>query len=276
MNSNKPTYFIDLDGTLFDRQYNSRMSKRNISAIMMLKNFANVIFSTGRSYHDARLKKTLHIFNLNDVICTSGAEIYIKNKLANCFEMKAELVKEIVSYCITNKINFVVFDHKSESVYVQSRFGKWFNKLLFRKKWRIIDYAKNFDINNHKTVLKIAFVLKNNMKSSKVLNKFKLLFEKRVNAYLASKNYIIEITDKSINKGIAESLYMKELNLDPGNSTHIGDSDADTGAKGYVNKLVAMKNASKSLKNVADEIAPKCRSAGLFKFFTTKKKVIND
>lgn len=266
------TYFIDLDGTLFDKRSKNRISTKNISTILLLKNFANVVISTGRSYNDHRVKQTLYLLGLKDIICSSGAQVYIDDELKYTFYMDNDLVKDIASYCIDNKILFVVFDESGESIYVQSAFAKWLNATFLRKKFKIIDYAKNFKIENHKNVSKMAFVLKNNKGAPKELNNFQLLFKNKTNSYLASANYVIEITDGKTNKGIAESLYMKEYNIKIDDAIHIGDSDADASVKGYVGKIIAMKNSSTTLKVLADEIGPNYKNGGIYKYFTSKKK----
>ncbi|WP_430000955.1 HAD hydrolase family protein, partial [Mycoplasmopsis bovis] len=49
---NNKTYFIDLDGTLFDKKVGDRISHKNLSAMLLVKNCAKIVISTGRSYSD--------------------------------------------------------------------------------------------------------------------------------------------------------------------------------------------------------------------------------
>ncbi|TNK86417.1 hypothetical protein C4M95_01470, partial [Mycoplasmopsis pullorum] len=80
-----------------------------------------------------------------------------------------------------------------------------------------------------------------------------------------------EITAENATKGKAIKFLSEYLNKDLEKTVHFGDSMNDASAKGYVNKLYAMKNASQNLKNIADEVIPyKSRKAGLGRFLVEK------
>lgn len=269
---NKLTYFIDLDGTMLDKNTGNRITRRNLTALLLVKNFANIVISTGRCYSDPRVKQVMFQLGITDAICSSGAEIYINHEKKIIFPLDKKLVADIHEYCLSNKIIMVIFDKNGESIYTADKFALWISKVFILKKFYKTELLRDFNIDDHDEIIKIAFILKNNKTSKKQLEKYKLCFGSVTNAYLASANYVIEITDAKTNKGIASSLYMKEKKIDIDNTIHIGDSDTDISVKGYVGKLVAMKNGSKELKAVADVIGPKCKRGGLYKYFISKKK----
>ena len=81
--SKEITYFMDLDGTLFDTNTltRNRVSGKNLSTILLLRNFANIVISTGRSFNDQKVQQVLYQTNISDIIASSGAEVYINKQL---------------------------------------------------------------------------------------------------------------------------------------------------------------------------------------------------
>lgn len=271
MDQNQKTYFIDLDGTLFDQRKKSRISAKNISAILLLKNFANVVLSTGRSFSDQRVQQAIYQLGIKDVITSSGAEIYIDNNLVWQRTFKKDTTNKIQKFAEENKILYVIFDEEGETIYVHNAFDYWINKLFLSKKMHGIKRSKNFNFNNHKNITKIALILKNIAGAKNILKTFQVNFDDICNSYLASANYVVEITTIDANKGLSESAYCALKGINQNNTIHIGDSMADASVKGYVGKLVAMGNATSDLKVVADEIAPNYKSGGLYRYFVSSK-----
>ncbi|QSB07732.1 HAD family phosphatase [Mycoplasma tauri] len=276
INDNEMTYFIDLDGTLFDKKIGSCISKKNLSAILLVKNFARILISTGRGSNDQKVKQAIYQLGIKDYICSSGAEIFINNERKYAFFLEESTIDKIINYCQTNKMMFVVFDQNGESIYLNSKVPYWFIKLFFTKKFHEIGLVQKYNKNAHKNIVKIAIVLKNRFKAEKQLNLFLKYFSETCNAYLASNNYIIEVTNAKTNKGIAASIYMQEKNISVSNTIHIGDSDSDVATKGYVGKFVAMMNSTSKAKAFADEIGPNYTRGGLFKYFLKNKKDTNN
>ncbi|VEU75180.1 COF family HAD hydrolase protein [Mycoplasmopsis maculosa] len=264
------TYFLDLDGTLFDLKTGTRISKNNINAIMMIKKFVNVVISTGRSYNDHRIKETMKLLQIEDAICSGGGEIYINNNLHKYFKIEDQLIFDVLDYAYNLRLPLVVFDKNGESVYLRTKIDRFLNKLFLSKKWNIIELFKNFDYTKHNDVIKLALIVKNPFKAKKIIRKFSNYFGNKLNAYIANKGFVIEITSNSSNKGIAEQIYLEAKGLMKENAVHIGDSDADACVKGYVGKLVAMKNGSKLIKTLADEVAPNYKYSGIYKYFLGK------
>ncbi|MCS4536843.1 MULTISPECIES: HAD family hydrolase [unclassified Mycoplasma] len=267
----KITYFIDLDGTLFDQRGFSRISHRNLSAILILKNFANVVFSTGRSYSDFRVQQAMRQLNIHDIISSSGAEVYINRERVLANPICNETVQKIVDYAISKKILFMVYDATGEHIYVKNKIQRFLANITIKRWVKSINLFKDFDISKHKQITKIAFAFHTNLFSKKILKQIEKNFPNLTNSYTASRNYIIEITDITTNKAMATVEYCRINNIDLSNTVHIGDSMSDSCLKGYVGKLVAMGNSTPSLKSVADEIAPNHKNGGLYKYFVQNK-----
>ncbi|UUD35552.1 HAD family hydrolase [Mycoplasmopsis caviae] len=275
MDANQKTYFIDLDGTLFDQHKKSRISARNVSAILLLKNFANVVLSTGRSFSDQRVQQAIYQLGINDVITASGAEIYIDNQLVWQRIFNKEAVEKIKKFAEDNKIIYVIFDDNGETIYTHNAIDYWLNKLFLSKKLHAIRKNKNFDFNRHKNITKIALILKNVARAKSTLKTFRVNFSDITNSYLASANYVLEITTIDANKGLSASAYCAFKGINQLNTIHIGDSMADASVKGYVGKLVAMDNGTSDLKAIADEIAPNYKNGGLYRYFISPSKSKN-
>ncbi|QSF13574.1 Cof-type HAD-IIB family hydrolase [Mycoplasma sp. Mirounga ES2805-ORL] len=270
--NNKKTYFIDLDGTLLDKYGINRISRKNIMAIRVLKNFANVVLSTGRSFYDHRVKQTMYQLGLNDIINASGAQIYRNGVLQWQNTLNLELVKEIASWAKKNKIIYAIFDDKGDFLYTNNCFDYFVNKMILNKKFTKIFSRKIKNPVEHSGVVKIALVNKNKFKAKQRQEEFRKIFGDRTNSFLASNNYILEITNKEANKGKAIDVYCEMFDLDTKNTVHIGDSMSDAAVKGHVGKLVAMENSVPELKEIADEIAPSFKKSGIYKYFTQPSK----
>ncbi|MGY5139585.1 HAD-IIB family hydrolase [Mycoplasmopsis gallinarum] len=268
----KKTLFIDLDGTLFDKNGISRISSKNLKILRLIKPFANIVFSTGRSFDDIRVKQTLKQTGINDIICCSGSHIFVDSQCIYNNLFDKELLNQIVQWAFARKIIVVLFDEIGELIYTHNWFEYAVIKLLLSKKLKKIRYAKNFNLEKLGNINKIAFIVKNPNQNLTLIKELEKAFPKTINAYAASKNYVIEITDAKSDKGIALKKYCDYKNIDLKNTIHIGDSMADASVKGIANKLVAMGNSTKELKAVADEIAPKAKNGGIYKYFMSKVK----
>lgn len=136
---------------------------------------------------------------------------------------------------------------------------------------KTIQHANKFSLDNHKGITKISFLFKTNFFSRKTAQKLLDTYPNTLSATTASNNYVIEITDIKTNKAKAAQEYASLKGIDLSNSVHIGDSNSDACLKGYVGKLVAMGNATKELKEIADEIAPKNKNGGIYKYLVHSK-----
>ncbi|ENY69172.1 Hypothetical protein, putative HAD family hydrolase [Mycoplasmopsis bovigenitalium 51080] len=268
---NKLTYFIDLDGTLFDTNGVNKVSPKNQYAILIMKNFANVVLSTGRSYQDLRVKQVMNQLAINDVICSSGAELYIDNKLVFSTKIELETVLKIIEFANKNKISFMVYDENGDHLFLNNNFVWWLANKFLRKWIKTIDISQNFDINNFTNINKFSFGFLSVFKTKKILKKLQAFLGDKINAYISTRGHVIEITDKKANKALATEQYLSIKQIELQNTIHIGDSMTDACLKGYVGKLVAMGNSPAGFKRIADEVAPKNKRAGIHKYLIKKQ-----
>lgn len=273
MKYNRLTYFIDLDGTLFDQRGLNRVSFRNQTAILLLQNFADVVLSTGRSFVDARVKQVIKQLNIRNIICSSGAEVYINKKLKISNPIMSETLSKITDFAMKNKIAFVIYDSRGEHLFLVNKAQKFLAKIFMSSWMKTIETSKKYDPSNFDQVMKVSFILKSNLFTKKLIKKINSEMGEYVNAYSASKMFVIEITDISTNKALATKKYCEAKQIDLNDTVHIGDSMSDACLKGVVGKLVAMQNGASKLKAIADEIAPKHRRGGIYKYFANKSSI---
>ena len=86
-----------------------------------------------------------------------------------------------------------------------------------------------------------------------------------VSVKTSGRDKIIEITDKSATKGKGAQLIANILNINIENTVHIGDSENDTTTLNKVGALIAVKNSSIKLLNVATHIGPNHKRGGVAK-----------
>lgn len=267
----KPTYFIDLDGTLFDQRGFVRVSARNQIAILIMHNFANVVVSTGRSYNDYRVKQVRKLLKVEDFICSSGAEVYINNELVSFTTFKIDTINNLVNFAKKNKVSFVVYDTHGEHLFVKSSYSRVLAKLFVNKWMKSIALVNDFNIDMFDSITKISFVFKSPFSAKRTLKKLEQELGHDVYGSLSSQNYVIEITDINTNKAKAAIEYARIKGIDLTNSVHIGDSMSDACMKGVVGKLVAMSNSPKELKELAHEVAPRNKGGGIYKYLIQHK-----
>ncbi|WP_406617880.1 HAD hydrolase family protein [Mycoplasmopsis lipophila] len=260
-NNDITTYFLDLDGTLIDKRNKQLISYKNIEAIRLLKEYANVVISTGRNFSDPKVQELMLLLNVKDVISSSGSEIYIDGKLVKSYSIDNNIVNEIIKYAITSKTSFVTFHENGDSFYGSNNFYRLLGRTFAWKKFYEIENYKNYI--SKKRVLKIALIVSKLFSAKTILKKINLYFGNELKVNLASNNFILELTNIKADKGLAVVAYCKLKNLSLKNTIHIGDSMSDLSTKGYVGKLIAMNNSSKELKIYADYIGPKFSKAGI-------------
>ncbi|WP_051677972.1 Cof-type HAD-IIB family hydrolase [Mycoplasmopsis opalescens] len=260
--------FFDLDGTLFDQPYNKNpISEKNKMAIMLAKNHANVVFSTGRMHSNPKVLKSMHELGITDIIASGGGEIYINNQLFYSENISKIDVLEIVKFANENKISFTINDVNGESYYSHNKFQSWLAKMIMSKRFIKIGLRNHFDITHHKNIIKISLIFTSPIRSLHMFKKLNELYKASLNFTLAANDYVIEITSGSTSKALATKKYLEFKGIKKQNSMHFGDSMSDAVLKGYVGKLIAMGNSSQNFKEVADEIAPHYRKGGIFKYF---------
>ncbi|BAW18281.1 haloacid dehalogenase [Mycoplasmopsis bovigenitalium] len=242
--------FIDLDGTSLDYK-RKLLSDENIETINNLKKSGiKVVVSSGRGLN----KKTFNILsqlNSQDLIAWNGAKIIVDNN--EIFSKPIEKVhcqiieKLVKKYNITTIVNSD-FRNQTYSNSLVVKLATFFKKGKAKKV---------SEINLEDDIYKLIFwsLNKNNLKN--FLNELNNTIGKELNI-LCARNYntFLEVTNIEASKGIAEQKFAQYLNIDPFDCIHIGDTMNDSTTIGKVRYSIAMKNASKEYKSIANFVSP--------------------
>ncbi|WP_300282032.1 HAD family hydrolase [Peptacetobacter sp.] len=241
----KKAAFFDVDGTIIDCTIGVMdMSDRVKKAIRDFQEKGNVAFvSSGRPY--AFLNKELLNFGFDGFVLGNGAQVLINGDTRFFSGIDNNIVKEVVENCEKLNIDYCLQGEKYS--YVKKEFK------------RILEYYKEYDISND--FLENNFELEN-------INVFKIeMFpsNERGCEYCKSldgeefncfKNYpgeVYEMYPKKNSKGIGllKTIEFEDVKLE--NSYAFGDGRNDIEMIETSGHGIAMGNAVKELKEVADE-----------------------
>ena len=243
---------FDLDGTLLNSKH--RVSKENLQAINSLReNNIKVVIATGRS--NQLLKPYLKALNITeDIITCNGTVIGHPDNDVMLYEdivPKAE-VRKALEMCLEYKHQFLVYTSKA----IIARSHDW-NMFLEEKNVTNNDSFKaNYiisedieDIINNHNVNKILIIERNALKYIELT--------KRVSTYdkvahtVSAKSYL-DIGPLNNSKGKAVKILCKEFGFNLEEVIAFGDQMNDISMISIVGFGVAMGNAKKEVKEVAD------------------------
>ncbi len=264
---NIEAFFIDLDGTLFDK-WNKKISKKNIEAIQAIQTKIPFIISTGRSYSN-KVKKIMNLLNIEYAICQNGSLI-VNNQgtIIKNITLNKDQVTKIVDIVTQNKLGFTI---NSEFLIYSNYWLFAPFRFLWRKKWKPIKkYHFKENIVNKVVIAGLVRAKKVWKLSEKIQ---KEVFGVSVKS--SGKDKIIEITDKSATKGKGAEFIANILNIDIKNTVHIGDSENDTTTLNKVGALIAVKNSSIKLLNVATHKGPNHKRGGVAKILNGEFSEVN-
>ncbi|EFF41355.1 HAD-IIB family hydrolase [Mycoplasmopsis alligatoris] len=253
-------FFIDLDGTLIDSKSSILVSKKNMEAINKIKKYSHLVVSTGRSFNDHKVEKITKELNSEFTICSSGAHIYENDILIKSNYINQITLKDLKDFAIANKVPFVIFTEDKEHLIVYNKFHEKIANMFFHKRLHVEHY-KNSKFLNSQNVAKIAY-LSWPFLMKKLLKKVEKNLT-NINKYTANGNWVLEITDISVNKATANEFICNKLNIDIKDTIHIGDSMSDAATIGVMGKTIAMKNSDKKFKKIADYVGPKYKKGGV-------------
>lgn len=254
---NVEAFFIDLDGTLFDK-WNKKISKKNIEAIHAIQKDIPFIISTGRSYSN-KVKKIMHLLNIKYAICQNGSLIVDdEGNVIKNITLNKEQVTKIVDITRQQKLGFTI---NSEFLIYSNYWLFAPFRFLWRKKWKPIKkYQYKENVVNKIVIAGLIRAKKVWSLSEKIRKEVS-----GVSVKTSGRDKIIEITDKSATKGKGAQLIANILNINIENTVHIGDSENDTTTLNKVGALIAVKNSSIKLLNVATHIGPNHKRGGVAK-----------
>ena len=257
---NVEAFFIDLDGTLFDK-WNKKISKKNLEAIQRIQKDIPFVISTGRSY-SSKVKKIMKLLNIKYAICQNGSIVVDdQGNILQNITLNKEQVTKIVEITRQNKLGFTI----NSEFLIYSNYWLWAPlRFLWRKKWKQIKKYKFMENTVNKIVIAgLVRAKKVWALSEKISSEIS-----GVSVQTSGRDKIIEITDKSATKGKGAELVSNILGVNIKNTVHIGDSENDSTTLNKVGALIAVKDGSVKLLNIATHIGPGHKRGGVAKILS--------
>ncbi|KKB26768.1 hypothetical protein MM26B8_04240 [Mycoplasmopsis meleagridis] len=245
--------FIDLDGTTLDIKKKGKpwVSQQNIDIVQKcIKNNIEVVVSTGRGELPYTYKINERLMLPKTIIFWNGAKIIKEGNVIFEKTISDKLVQKMFSLARKNKMTTIVNSDFHNGSYSESFFYRLVVKLKGGKSKKHENRDKNLK------VYKLIFWHFNKNKLASFEKKLSLLLKDEITiSFAGSKNDLLEITALECSKGKAEKFYANIQNVNLADCLHFGDTLNDASTIGVVNKMIAMNNSSKDLKNIADIIS---------------------
>jgi hypothetical protein len=144
--------------------------------------------------------------------------------------------------------------------YVNNKY-KYFYLHPFTKRFEIRKYA-DFKMPDY-DVAKIGFFVGMRKKALRIQKELLEKYGDKIEVVTSAKGFFLEVTAKNVSKGEAIKLLTKKLGINPDHCAHFGDSMNDYPAFEVVGHRVAMKKASKPLKEKACHITGDAELGGV-------------
>jgi len=246
---------IDMDGTLLNDS--GEVSHNTVEALRQAKKRGiEIILSTGRV-----LKSATYFSDMlglkNYIIASNGAIVSDKNSnIILKMPLDCETIKKIVEIAIEENIYFHFYN---DDTYFSNKYikeiDKYYNSSKERLKGQNIKFELFEDIDEvlrrDIEIYKFLFMDDDLEKLNKVKKKLS-----RISDITLSKSGInnIEITNKNASKGHALKYVSELLKIDKSQIMSIGDNDNDIPMLETAGISVAMGNAEKHIKEIADYV----------------------
>lgn len=249
MNRDIKLVAVDFDGTLLSSD--TTISKRNINAINeLIKRGVHIVPASGRACWNT--KALLDGVNIKYIIGSNGAQLRDVEEEADIdrayinYNFAADLVDEL-----EKEIAVVHASINNEFVRSGTHVNKFDEAYKFNHMYNTVDNLSDYLRNGKRDCSKLGLSAFN----KEVLNKAMDL----INSYdsmvaFPSAPLFLEINVKEATKGKSLEKLGNHLNIDRKNIAAIGDHGNDYSMLKYAGYGVAMGNAEKEIKEIADEI----------------------
>ena len=248
----------DLDGTLLRKD--KTVSEETINALLLFKKQNNkILFATARPPRDA-YKYVPEILRDNPIICYNGAciidsekKILYKKEITRKIALKIlEIAMQFGYYNICFEINDTLYSTFDTSDY----FGNAPNQ--------IVDLEKM----DFKSVYKVIICNKTPI-SPKLLNHISDICK----GVITDNGTLCQIMNKSVSKWTSIKSFIKQEKIDKKNVIAFGDDYNDYDMIKNAGIGVAMENAEKCIKEIADSITDSNMNDGISNYI--KKELLN-
>ncbi|MDR6726886.1 Cof subfamily protein (haloacid dehalogenase superfamily) [Paenibacillus amylolyticus] len=237
------TVVLDLDGTLLNS--NKEVSKRNLDAVLScyLKGM-RIIFAT------ARPPRAVDWF-LPQELLDIGAFVYYNGAQVICKETKIEINESIPAHVTTEILDYCLKCNPEIELTMEVR-DEWFSL-------RQLDYITSMNTRSNPIVKPLKelkqydatkILLSGNNDSSGLLKKF----EGKVNILITDNNQLIQIMPLLASKELAITKLCELYHVELDSIIVFGDDHNDVGLFKKAGYAIAMGNAIRELKEIADEI----------------------
>ena len=270
---------IDMDGTLLGK--GRKISKENKEVIEKIhKKGIEIVVTTGRIYNNAAYYS--HFLGVESpVIAANGAIVREKHTDKIIYENPIETKECIKLVEMLYKMKFYFHFYTLDGIYCSDKLTKSLTKIYMTKQigydnlkinYQVIknidEWKKFFEKTNGKITKCIAFSLNpDKIKSlKKELNKLEDL------VYFGAGSRSVEINNKGVSKGNAVKALADYYGFKREEIVCIGDNENDISMIEYAGFGVAMGNAIKEVKDLADYITATNKEDGVAKAI---KKIFN-
>ncbi len=238
--------FLDIDGTLLSDSF--IIHERNQKAIAAAREKGHMVFiNTGRSL--GNIPEVLSSqFNVDGVICGSGAMIIMNGETVFQASMSKDLIRRLTEYAFENRKLWYIFEGLKK-VYAVS------NDIRKRADFQIpLNKPEDYHVMDDDEIQVLAMGVE-------VPSDFKELFKDEITVF-QFETYA-DCVIKGLNKATGIEKVLELTGIKRENTIAIGDSNNDMDMINYAGVGVAMANSQQSILDIADYITDSAKDCGV-------------
>lgn len=238
--------FLDIDGTLLSDSF--IIHERNQKAIAAAREKGHMVFiNTGRSL--GNIPEVLSSqFNVDGVICGSGAMITMNGETVFQASMSKDLIRRLTEYAFENRKLWYIFEGLKK-VYAVS------NDIRKRADFQIpLNKPEDYHVMDDDEIQVLAMGVE-------VPSDFKELFKDEITVF-QFETYA-DCVIKGLNKATGIEKVLELTGIKRENTIAIGDSNNDMDMINYAGVGVAMANSQQSILDIADYITDSAKDCGV-------------
>ena len=238
--------FLDIDGTLLSDSF--IIHERNQKAIAAAREKGHMVFiNTGRSL--GNIPEVLSSqFNVDGVICGSGAMITMNGETVFQASMSKDLIRRLTEYAFENRKLWYIFEGLKK-VYAVS------NDIRKRADFQIpLNKPEDYHVMDDDEIQGLAMGVE-------VPSDFKELFKDEITVF-QFETYA-DCVIKGLNKATGIEKVLELTGIKRENTIAIGDSNNDMDMINYAGVGVAMANSQQSILDIADYITDSAKDCGV-------------
>ncbi|NTW72758.1 MAG: HAD family phosphatase [Eubacteriaceae bacterium] len=249
---------VDMDGTLLRNKHEIAPAVK-MAVRQTIEKGVKVVIATGRIYPSAKFYANM-LETKSAVISCNGAEIreYESNDLIGMYPLKADALKTVIDVFSEYKVSYQMYGN---NVYYTTKMSELLQKYVdWNKNQRDEDKIIINFIEDPYEILKIGVPIYKVLlyQDSHRLSQFDEIID-RINRIphihsVRSMTDSVDIVDSSVNKGNALKTISEYYKIPMGNILAIGDNDNDKEMIKLAGIGVAMGNAEKEIKEIADYV----------------------